>query len=85
MLGVFSFLLYKLITPQRKIKLGSEALIGIRGKVVTPLNPEGFVQIGGELWKASSAEGRIGMGEEVIVVSQRGLKLMVRHKNSTDY
>jgi membrane-bound serine protease (ClpP class) len=53
-------------------------MVGSQGKVVSPLDPQGVVRIKGELWKATSAAGRIDTGEEVTVVRQEGLKLIVR-------
>jgi len=52
-------------------------LIGSKGKVVSPLAPEGIIRIKGELWQATSVGGNIDNGEEVTVVGQDGLKLMV--------
>ena len=57
-------------------------LIGSKGKVVSPIAPEGLVKIKGELWQAASASESIEVGEEVIVVDQDGLKLIVS-KSST--
>ena len=51
-------------------------LIGSKGKVVSPLSPEGLVRIKGELWQATSSGGNIDTGEEVTVVGQYGLKLI---------
>jgi len=56
-------------------------LIDSKGKVVTPIAPEGMVKIKGELWQATSAGESIGIGEEVTVVGQDGLILIV-HKSS---
>jgi len=52
-------------------------LISSKGKVVSPLAPDGFIRIKGELWQATSVGGNIDNGEEVIVVGQEGLKLIV--------
>ena len=52
-------------------------LIGSKGKVVSPLAPEGIIRIKGELWQATSVGGNIDNGEEVTVVGQEGLKLIV--------
>jgi len=51
-------------------------LIGCKGKVVSPLTPEGLVRIKGDLWQATSAGGNIDNVEEVTVVGQNGLKLI---------
>ncbi len=53
-------------------------VIGSKGKLVSPLVPEGLVRIEGELWVATSASKKINVGTEVIVVEQEGLKLVVR-------
>ncbi len=51
---------------------------GSKGKVVSPLVPEGLVKIKSELWVASSVGKKLDVGSEVIVVEQDGLKLVVR-------
>ena len=53
-------------------------VIGSKGKVVSPLVPEGLIKIKSELWVASSAGKKLDVGSEVIVVEQDGLKLVVR-------
>ncbi len=62
----------------KKAVVGLPTMVGSKGRVAKPLAPEGLVQIGGELWGATSAEGEIGAGEEVTVVGEDGLKLVVR-------
>jgi membrane-bound ClpP family serine protease len=66
----------------KKPLVGLPDMVGSRGKVVTPLDPEGLVRIKGELWESTSADRRINTGEEVIVVEQDGLKLTVRRDKS---
>jgi len=63
---------------KRKPLDGLPDMVDSKGKVVTPLVPEGLIKIGGELWVAKSAGRRIDAGEEIIVVGQDGLKLVVR-------
>ena len=60
------------------------SMLGSRGRVVSPLIPQGLIKINDELWKAKSAEQRIGTDEEVIVVEQEGLKLVVRKRTASD-
>ncbi len=55
---------------------------GMNGTVVRALRPEGMVKIEGELWNARSVTGRIEAGCNVAVVSQEGLKLLVREAES---
>jgi membrane-bound ClpP family serine protease len=63
---------------KKKPVAGLSNMVGTKGKVVSRLDPEGLVRVKGELWRASSAAGRIDSGVEVIVVGQDGLKLIVR-------
>ncbi len=54
-------------------------MIGKEGITNEPLDPAGYIHIGGELWKAETAENYpfINKGEKVIVVGRTGLKLIV--------
>jgi membrane-bound ClpP family serine protease len=63
---------------RKKPVAGLSDMIGSRGEVVSPLDPEGVIKIRGERWVARSARGRLNAGEEVTVVGQEGLKLIVR-------
>jgi len=65
-------------TLKRQILVGLPTMIGSKGKVASPLVPEGLVKIRGELWGATSTAENIGKGEEVEVVGEDGLKLVVR-------
>ena len=83
-MGALSVILYRLISPALKQKqvTGAEGMIGLEGKVVTSLAPEGLIKVRGELWKASStSNSAINADEEVLVVGLEGLKLLVRRKN----
>jgi membrane-bound ClpP family serine protease len=63
---------------RKQVPVGLPSMVGTRGKVAGKLSPEGMVRIRGELWGATSDEGDIDIGEEVVVVSEDGLKLSVR-------
>ena len=69
---------------KRKPIVGLPTMVGSKGKVVSPLAPEGLVRIKGELWVATSVGKSIDTGEEVIVVGQDGLKLIVGKGNAND-
>jgi len=56
---------------------GPEAMVGIIYKTTTPLCPEGYVQVGIELWRACSISGDIDAGVEVVIVGRKGLTLFV--------
>ena len=62
---------------QRKPLVGLLTMVGGKGKVVSPLDMDGVVRIGGELWRAKSAGQKIDVGEEVIVKDQEGTRLIV--------
>ena len=54
-----AFLMYEIVTfrlgrraLERKPAIWSEAIVGCCGKTTTPLTPDGYVQVNGELWHA---------------------------------
>lgn len=67
---------------RRQALVGLPTMIGSRGKVASPLAPEGQIKIKGEIWGAESVDQHIERGEEVMVVGQDGLKLIVRKAGS---
>jgi len=83
--GAFAVFIYRMGSRalRKKPVAGLLTMVGSRGKAASPLAPDGFVRIKGELWEAKSLSGKIGTREEVMVVGQDGLKLMVR-KGSDD-
>jgi membrane-bound serine protease (ClpP class) len=68
---------------KRQTLVGLPTMAGMRGKVRTPLAPEGQVMIKGELWGAKSVDGDIDVGEQVVVTGQDGLQLIV-HRAGAD-
>lgn len=64
--------------------IGLPGMVGCKGRVASPLIPQGLVRIKGELWIAKSTSGNIDAGEEVIVVEQDGLKLVVAKGGAGD-
>ena len=84
--GAFSVTIYRMGSRalRRKPIPGLSAMVGSKGKVLSPLAPQGVIKIKSELWEAKSAGRRINAGEEVTVVEQDGLKLTVRKRNSND-
>ena len=66
---------------KRQTIVGLPTMVGSKGKVASPLEPEGLVMIKSELWGAESDGGNIDKGEEVTVVGQDGLKLFVRRSS----
>jgi len=55
-----------------------DQLVGERGRVRSMLNPEGFVEVDGEIWRARSKDGsRRRVGEDVVVDQLDGGVLIV--------
>jgi len=80
--AAFSILLYQAGSRAlRKKPIALSVMIGSKGKVASSLNPVGFVKIKDELWEAESLGGKIGVGKDIMVIGQDGLKLVVRQLN----
>lgn len=84
-LAIWAVITYRLASRAlgKKLVVGL-SMVGSRGRVVSPLIPQGLIKIKNELWEAKSAGRSIGTDEEVIVVKQEGLKLVVRKSNAKD-
>ena len=79
-LGAYAVLTYRAGSHAlaRRPEPALSGMVSTRGRVVSPVDPEGMVKIAGELWQARSANGRLGIGEEVVVTAKEGLRLTVR-------
>ena len=74
----FTFAITLAIKAQkRKPTTGSEGIIGETGFAITEINPEGNVQVHGEVWKAESLEGKIEANDNIVVKGINNLKLKV--------
>jgi membrane-bound serine protease (ClpP class) len=62
---------------RRRAVTGAEGMVGLRGIAESDLEPEGWVSVQGERWRAR-AEEKIGQGELIQVVEMQGLLLRVR-------
>ena len=84
--GAYSITTFRLGSRalRRKPVIALSNMVGSKGKVVSPLVPEGLVRIKGELWVAKSASGEMELGKKVIVVRQDSLKLDVRESTNID-
>lgn len=71
-------------SAKQPIYTGLESLIGEQGFVVDPLNPEGYVKVRGELWRARGEGLPIPVGTEVEVRATDGIRLMVRPRARQD-
>ncbi len=55
-----------------------QLLVGARGRVVKSLDPTGTIHLRGELWTATSYDGKsLPVGREVIVIERDGLQVVV--------
>ena len=84
--GTYSVITYRMGSRalMKKPVISLPHMVGGKGKVVSPLAPEGLVKIKSELWVAESASGEIEPGAQVIVVAQDRLKLIVRATSPAD-
>jgi membrane-bound serine protease (ClpP class) len=65
-------------TRRAPYAIGAEALIGEKATARSYLNPDGFVFVRGERWKAVAEDAPVHEGERVEVVSVKGLTVTVR-------
>ena len=77
-----SLFIFTTKTLKKQVPVGLPSMIGTKGKVASPLTPEGLVRIKSELWVATTDEGDIKKGDNVKVVGEDGLKLVVRKTGS---
>jgi len=77
--GVYEGISYRIGSRalERKPVVSPESLVGHRGRAVTKLEPNGYVRIKAELWRALSTGPNIDEGDEVIVVRVDRLTLFV--------
>jgi len=69
-------------THRRRQQTGREAMVGMVAVAKTTLDPTGTVFVHGERWQATLDEGKVEIGEEVVITSVDGLRLSVTKKNS---
>jgi membrane-bound ClpP family serine protease len=81
-LCAIGFLINRAVIPSFHLKkiTGREAMIGRCGQALTPLDPAGTVRIDGETWQAENCGTAINTGEEIEIVSLKGLTLTVKKK-----
>ena len=87
---VAAFLTYEVVTfrlgrrvLERKPVIWAEAIVGRCGKAITPLTPDGYVQVNGELWRALSSDTNINKGDDIVVVEMNRLTLRVAPLSGT--
>lgn len=63
---------------RRKPTTGAEGLLGETGETLTVLNPDGQVRVHGEIWSATSEEGKIPPHTRITVVGVQNLQVRVK-------
>ncbi|MFC1985352.1 NfeD family protein [Chloroflexota bacterium] len=78
---IFIFVINRVVKAyRRQPSTGWEELIGKTAVVKAALDPEGIVLFKGERWTAVSEEGRLELGETVLINKVDSLKLYVTKK-----
>ena len=75
-------LLHHYVVPalRRRTVTGAEAMVGETAVVTDPLDPEGTVTFGGELWRARCAGEDLPVGTTVEIVAVHRLTLEVKRR-----
>ncbi|MCZ7569004.1 MAG: nodulation protein NfeD [Ardenticatenaceae bacterium] len=60
---------------------GKTGLVGMIGEVRSPLEPQGFILVNGERWRAVSPGGTVPTGGRVRVIRVEGMRLVVEPLN----
>ena len=82
--AVFSYIMYLIGHPTISYREVSapESIVGRVGVVERPLEPDGYVKVSGELWRATCLDSPLKEGDEIIVVGIDGLKLTVSKRSA---
>jgi membrane-bound serine protease (ClpP class) len=76
------FVIRAVVRTQRgRQQTGREAMMGMVAVARTTLDPTGTVFVHGERWEATVDEGKVELGEEVVITEIDGLRLRVTKKN----
>ena len=75
----FSLIILRAILTalKRKPQMGAQRFVGEKAFALTDLSPDGKVMIQHQNWSATSIGGNVQKGQEVLVVSVSGVRLMV--------
>jgi membrane-bound serine protease (ClpP class) len=70
--------LWKRFLARYRVRGGAEGMIGERAAVIETCDPEGRVQLRGEIWTAVAADGYVfAVGDRVRVLVVEGLRLRI--------
>lgn len=80
--AAFFALIASVILKTRRLPaaLGTLAMVGNKAIARSDLDPDGYVFVEGERWKARSEDGPVRRGEAVTITNVKGLLLTVRHR-----
>ncbi|MBI5596346.1 MAG: nodulation protein NfeD [Elusimicrobia bacterium] len=73
--GLCAFLVYGAF--RRKVATGAGTMVGMTGRALSDLSPEGKVAVGGEVWDAV-CDAPVRIEAEVVVTAVEGMRLKVR-------
>ncbi len=65
------------VAYQSDAKTGAEQLVGLRGVARDRLDPRGYVQVHGEMWRAEATAGPIEAGSRIRVTAANDFTLIV--------
>jgi membrane-bound serine protease (ClpP class) len=65
---------------RRKPVTGIEGIVGEVGEALSDLNPDGQVRVHGEIWNATSTDGKLKKGTPIRVDQVKDLHLTVRKR-----
>jgi membrane-bound serine protease (ClpP class) len=84
--GFFLWFVAAVIRTRRMpAALGTLAMVGNKAIARSDLNPDGYVFIEGERWKAIAEDGPVPRGEAVTITSVKGLTLTVRRRRADEH
>lgn len=77
--GIFVVLRIAIRALKTPVRTGMESLMGLTGFVVSPLEPNGTIQLAGEEWSAITEDfGNLPSGTPIQVIDKRGIALIVK-------
>lgn len=84
MAALFYWVSFTFSHTDQPIEVGMDTLIGRTGTAQTDIDPQGSVQVAGELWTAICNTGFLAAGEPIIVVQTEGIRLVVRRNSARE-
>lgn len=82
MAAIFYWVSLTFSHTDQHIEVGMDTLVGRTGEARTDIDPQGTVQVAGELWTAECDTGFLAAGEGIIVIRTEGIRLFVRRNSA---